>query len=189
MMVGEGRQGAAAMRQLDPNAGFVTAGIVDVTDAQGIPDEEWFGPLLQIVRVKDFDSGVKVANATEFGLAAALLSPSEELWKRFSRARARRHRQLEPSDHGRRQLGAVRRRRQVGQPPPKRLLRGGLLRLPGRLDRDGRTRNAGQAVAGTGRFKDTVMRQRSRIQLRWPGRPSRTTTPASRSGTSRPSAT
>ncbi len=77
------------MRQLDPNAGFVTAGIVDVTDAQGIPDEEWFGPLLQIVRVKDFDAALKVANATEFGLAAALLSPSEELWKRFAvRARA-----------------------------------------------------------------------------------------------------
>jgi len=77
------------MRQLDPNAGFVTAGIVDVTDAQGIPDEEWFGPLLQIVRVQDFDSAMKVANATEFGLAAALLSPSEELWKRFAvRARA-----------------------------------------------------------------------------------------------------
>jgi len=77
------------MRQLDPNAGFVTAGIVDVTDAQGIPDEEWFGPLLQIIRVKDFDAAMKAANATEFGLAAALLSPSEELWKRFAiKARA-----------------------------------------------------------------------------------------------------
>jgi succinylglutamic semialdehyde dehydrogenase len=77
------------MRQLDPNAGFVTAGIVDVTDAKGIPDEEWFGPLLQVVRVKEFDEAVKVANATEFGLAAALLSPSEELWKRFAiKARA-----------------------------------------------------------------------------------------------------
>ena len=77
------------MKQPDPNAGFVTAGIVDVTDAQGIPDEEWFGPLLQIVRVKDFDSAIKVANATEFGLAAALLSNDEALWKRFSvKARA-----------------------------------------------------------------------------------------------------
>ena len=77
------------MKQLDPNAGFVTAGIVDVTNAQGIPDEEWFGPLLQIVRVKDFDSAIKVANATEFGLAAALLSNDEALWKQFSvKARA-----------------------------------------------------------------------------------------------------
>ncbi|MGZ8293852.1 MAG: succinylglutamate-semialdehyde dehydrogenase [Telluria sp.] len=77
------------MKQLDPKAGFVTAGIVDVTNAQGIPDEEWFGPLLQVVRVKDFDSAIKVANNTEFGLAAALLSNDEALWKRFSlKARA-----------------------------------------------------------------------------------------------------
>jgi succinylglutamic semialdehyde dehydrogenase len=77
------------MRQLDKDAGFVTAGIVDTTDAQGIPDEEWFGPLLQVIRVSDFDEALRVANATEFGLAAALLSPSEELWKRFAvRARA-----------------------------------------------------------------------------------------------------
>jgi succinylglutamic semialdehyde dehydrogenase len=77
------------MRQLDQDTGFVTAGIVDVTDAQAIPDEEWFGPLLQVIRVKDFDAAIKAANATEYGLAAALLSPSEALWKRFAvRARA-----------------------------------------------------------------------------------------------------
>lgn len=77
------------MRQLDTNAGFVTAGIVDTTDAQGIPDEEWFGPLLQVIRVASFDDALRVANATEFGLASALLSPSQELWSRFSvRARA-----------------------------------------------------------------------------------------------------
>ncbi|QNA98448.1 succinylglutamate-semialdehyde dehydrogenase [Massilia sp. Se16.2.3] len=88
-MAAKGGKVLLQMRQLDPNAGFVTAGIVDVTDAQGIPDEEWFGPLLQIIRVSDFDAAVRAANATEFGLAAALLSPSEELWKRFAvRARA-----------------------------------------------------------------------------------------------------
>jgi succinylglutamic semialdehyde dehydrogenase len=83
-MVAKGGKLLLQMRQLDPNAGFVTAGIVDVTEAVGIADEEWFGPLLQIVRVKDFDSAVKVANNTEFGLAAALLSNDEALWKRFS---------------------------------------------------------------------------------------------------------
>ncbi|MGJ7916517.1 succinylglutamate-semialdehyde dehydrogenase [Massilia sp. LXY-6] len=89
MMEEKGGKVLLRMRQLHPDNGFVTAGIVDVTDAQGIPDEEWFGPLLQIVRVQDFDTAIKVANATEFGLAAALLSPSEELWKRFAvKARA-----------------------------------------------------------------------------------------------------
>ena len=89
MMEAQGGKVLLRMRQLDPNAGFVTAGIVDVTDATGIPDEEWFGPLLQVVRVADFDRAIDVANATEFGLAAALLSPSEALWKRFAiKARA-----------------------------------------------------------------------------------------------------
>jgi succinylglutamic semialdehyde dehydrogenase len=89
MMEAQGGKVLLRMRQLDPNAGFVTAGIVDVTDATGIPDEEWFGPLLQIVRVADFDAAIAAANATEYGLAAALLSPSEDLWKRFAiKARA-----------------------------------------------------------------------------------------------------
>ncbi|WP_306394505.1 succinylglutamate-semialdehyde dehydrogenase [Telluria beijingensis] len=83
-MVTKGGKILLQMRQLDTNAGFVTAGIVDTTDAQGIPDEEWFGPLLQVIRVASFDDALRVANATEFGLASALLSPSEELWKRFS---------------------------------------------------------------------------------------------------------
>lgn len=89
MMEEKGGKVLLPLRQRDPEAGFVTAGIVDVTDAQGIPDEEWFGPLLQVIRVPDFDAAIAAANATEFGLAAALLSPSEDLWKRFAiRARA-----------------------------------------------------------------------------------------------------
>jgi succinylglutamic semialdehyde dehydrogenase len=89
MMVEKGGKVLLQMRQGDPVTGFVSAGIVDVTDAVGIPDEEWFGPLLQIKRVKSFDEAIDAANATEFGLAAALLSPSEALWQRFAvRARA-----------------------------------------------------------------------------------------------------
>jgi succinylglutamic semialdehyde dehydrogenase len=84
MMEEKGGKVLLRMRQLHPDNGFVTAGIVDVTDASGIPDEEWFGPLLQVIRVQSFDDALKAANATEFGLAAALLSPSEDLWKRFA---------------------------------------------------------------------------------------------------------
>ena len=83
-MVAKGGVNLLQMTQLAPNAGFVTAGIVDVTAAVGIPDEEWFGPLLQVIRVADFDAAIKAANATEYGLAAGLLSPDEVLWKRFA---------------------------------------------------------------------------------------------------------
>lgn len=88
-MIAKGGKNLLTMRQLEEGTGFVSAGIVDVTDAKGIPDEEWFGPLLQVIRVADFDSAIKAANATEFGLASALISNDENLWKIFQvRARA-----------------------------------------------------------------------------------------------------
>ena len=83
-MVEKGGVTLLQMRQLEPGTGFVSAGIVDVTDALGIADEEWFGPLLQVIRVATFDAAIEVANATEFGLAAALLSDDAALWQRFS---------------------------------------------------------------------------------------------------------
>jgi succinylglutamic semialdehyde dehydrogenase len=84
MMEARGGRVLLRMRQPDADTGFVTAGIVDVTTAASIPDEEWFGPLLQVIRVSTFDEALRAANATGFGLAAALLSPSEDLWKRFA---------------------------------------------------------------------------------------------------------
>jgi len=82
-MVARGGKLLLEMKHLDPDTGFVSAGIVDVTDAHDIPDEEWFGPLLQVVRTDDFASAVQIANATEFGLAAALISNDAALWERF----------------------------------------------------------------------------------------------------------
>ena len=88
-LIAKGGKSLLEMRHLDENTGFVSAGIVDVTKAQGIPDEEWFGPLLQVFRVADFDSAIKVANNTSFGLASGLISNDENLWKIFQvRARA-----------------------------------------------------------------------------------------------------
>ncbi|NMM26578.1 MAG: succinylglutamate-semialdehyde dehydrogenase [Glaciimonas sp.] len=71
------------MRQLAKNTGFLSPGIVDVTDAKEVPDEEWFGPLLQVVRVASFEAALEAANATEYGLAAGLLSDDAALWEQF----------------------------------------------------------------------------------------------------------
>jgi succinylglutamic semialdehyde dehydrogenase len=46
-------------------------------------DEEIFGPLLQVVRVGDFDAALAEANRTRFGLAAGLLSDDPSLYARF----------------------------------------------------------------------------------------------------------
>jgi succinylglutamic semialdehyde dehydrogenase len=71
------------MRRLSENTGFLSPGIVDVTGAKDVPDEEWFGPLLQVIRVPTFDAAVAAMNATEYGLAGGLLSDDEALWKKF----------------------------------------------------------------------------------------------------------
>lgn len=78
-----------AMRHLAKGTGLLSPGIVDVTDAQELPDEEFFGPLLQLRRVPDFSAAISAANATAYGLAAGLLCDDPRLWERFqAQARA-----------------------------------------------------------------------------------------------------
>ncbi len=79
-------QGGEAIRTLsvqDEGSAFVSPGIVDVTGASVIPDEEHFGPMLAVWRVKDFDAAVARANATAFGLSAGLLSDDAKKWEKF----------------------------------------------------------------------------------------------------------
>lgn len=71
------------MIQPDPNAALLTPGIVDVTAVAERPDEEFFGPLLQVFRYADFDAAIAEANATRYGLAAGLLSDSEARYREF----------------------------------------------------------------------------------------------------------
>lgn len=82
-LLGKGGKSLLEMKKLKENTGFLSAGIVDVTQAAGIADEEWFGPLLQVYRVQNFDQALQVANNTSFGLAASLLSDDAKLWDEF----------------------------------------------------------------------------------------------------------
>lgn len=61
-----------------PGTAFITPGIMDVTGIKSLPDEEIFGPVLQLIRVKSLREAVSVANATRYGLAAGLLTDSAE---------------------------------------------------------------------------------------------------------------
>ncbi|GAA4030615.1 succinylglutamate-semialdehyde dehydrogenase [Actimicrobium antarcticum] len=82
-LIARGGTALLAMRHLQADTGLLSAGIVDVTGVAGIPDDEFFGPLLQVIRVPDFDRAMAVANATDYGLAAGLLSDDAALWTRF----------------------------------------------------------------------------------------------------------
>jgi succinylglutamic semialdehyde dehydrogenase len=79
-------KGAKPLRRLDrpfEERPYLTPALIDVTDAKDRPDEEIFGPVLQIIRVKDFDAAIDEANNTRFGLAASLVGGSPELYDKF----------------------------------------------------------------------------------------------------------
>ncbi len=82
-LVARGARPLVALRGLAPGTGLVSPGLLDVTDVADRADEELFGPLLQVVRVPDFDAALREANATAFGLAAGLLSDDAALYARF----------------------------------------------------------------------------------------------------------
>jgi succinylglutamic semialdehyde dehydrogenase len=62
---------------------FLTPAIIDVTAVEKKPDAELFGPVLQVIRVPDFDAAMAEANATRYGLAASLVGGSPQLYDRF----------------------------------------------------------------------------------------------------------
>ncbi|KYN85610.1 N-succinylglutamate 5-semialdehyde dehydrogenase [Vibrio cidicii] len=64
-------------------AAFVSPGIIDVTHIAGLPDEEYFGPLLQVVRYQGLERAVELANDTRFGLSAGLVSTDDNEWAYF----------------------------------------------------------------------------------------------------------
>ena len=79
-------KGARPIRRLErpsDDKPFLTPALIDVTDAKDVPDEEMFGPVLQIIKVKDFDAAIDEANNTRFGLAASLIGGTPEQYDKF----------------------------------------------------------------------------------------------------------
>ena len=79
-------KGGKPLRRLDrpfPELPYLTPALIDVTEVKDRPDEEVFGPVLQIIRARDFDAAIDEANATRFGLAASLIGGSPELYDKF----------------------------------------------------------------------------------------------------------
>ncbi len=71
------------LTQIQAGTGFVTPGIIDVTHAAALPDEEHFGPLLKVYRYDDFTKAIEEANNTSFGLSAGLLADAEADYQQF----------------------------------------------------------------------------------------------------------
>jgi succinylglutamic semialdehyde dehydrogenase len=83
MMLANGAIALLEMTQPAAQSALLTPGIIDVTDVTDRADEELFGPLLQVIRYADFDAAIDEANATQYGLAAGLLSDSQARYQQF----------------------------------------------------------------------------------------------------------
>ena len=71
------------MVRSDPQLPFLSPAIIDVTAMAERPDVELFGPLLQVIKVDDFDQAIAEANATRFGLSASLIGGTPQEYNRF----------------------------------------------------------------------------------------------------------
>ncbi len=78
LLVGGGRVAAEGFF-LEPTV------IADVDPQARIAQEEIFGPVLAVIKARDYDHALEIANGTEFGLTGAVYSASEERLRRAER--------------------------------------------------------------------------------------------------------
>ncbi|MCR4337077.1 MAG: succinylglutamate-semialdehyde dehydrogenase [Candidatus Omnitrophica bacterium] len=71
------------LERFKKDSAFLRPGIMDVSDVNDRPDEEIFGPFLQVIRVRNFEAAIQEANRTAFGLSAGLLSDDPQRYQKF----------------------------------------------------------------------------------------------------------
>ena len=82
-LVERGGEVLRPLERIEPDMPFLTPALIDVTDVSDRPDAELFGPVLQLIRVPDFDAAIAEANATRYGLSASLVGGDQALFDRF----------------------------------------------------------------------------------------------------------
>ncbi|HZR35817.1 MAG TPA: succinylglutamate-semialdehyde dehydrogenase [Nevskia sp.] len=84
-LVALGARPVVEMKPLPLGPAYVSPGLLDVSAIRELPDEEHFGPLLQVDRYDSLDEAIAKGNRTRYGLSAALLSDQREDYERFYR--------------------------------------------------------------------------------------------------------
>jgi succinylglutamic semialdehyde dehydrogenase len=82
-LIMRGGQPIKQLKRLVPGRPFLSPALIDMTNATERPDIELFGPILQMIRVKDFDAAIAEANTTRYGLSASLIGGTPKLYDQF----------------------------------------------------------------------------------------------------------
>jgi succinylglutamic semialdehyde dehydrogenase len=69
--------------QLKPGTALLSPGLIDVSSIETVPDDEIFGPFLQLIWVDNFKKAVEMAMNTSYGLVAGLFSDSHSEYVYF----------------------------------------------------------------------------------------------------------
>jgi aldehyde dehydrogenase (NAD+) len=77
--------GGERLNRATPGFYLQPALFTDTTNAMRISREEVFGPVANVIRVKDYDEALAVANDTEFGLSAGICTTSLKYATHFTR--------------------------------------------------------------------------------------------------------
>lgn len=78
-----GGKSLVEMNHLKTGSGLISPGLMDSTEIKARPDEEYFGPFLQLVWVKDLDEAIQEANRTKYGLTAGLFTKNKQDYDYF----------------------------------------------------------------------------------------------------------
>ncbi len=82
-LIQAGGQPLLLMSSLAENTGFLSPGIIEMTEAKPVADEEIFAPLVQVFRYKIFEEAIDLANNSRYGLAAGLISDNQQHFEHF----------------------------------------------------------------------------------------------------------
>lgn len=80
------RGGAQVLLRMAPvgdSGAMLSPGILDVTGMPHRIDEEFFGPMLSVIRYVAFDDALRIANDTRYGLSAGILTDDRSKYERL----------------------------------------------------------------------------------------------------------
>ena len=82
-LLASGGKALLTMEQRERDSSLLSPGIIDISALSDAPDEEYFGPLLSVIRYDDFDQAIALANRTRFGLSLGLISPDRRKFEQL----------------------------------------------------------------------------------------------------------
>lgn len=71
------------MEKVHPDKSLLKPGLMDVTSIKNLPDEEYFGPFLQVLRTESLEAAFEEAAKTRYGLTAGLFSTDSAEFEKF----------------------------------------------------------------------------------------------------------